>query len=595
MSEIFLQDDIHITDLRNCRFFIPSYQRGYKWRPRDVKYLINDLLEYNGDKPYYMQPLVVAEKDGKYIVVDGQQRLTTFFLIWRQLNKYGCFENYPFGESTCFSLEYEKRQESTTYLSFIGGEPSLITPDVRNFKKAEEAVDEILKNLDNDQIRHLEENFFKKATFLWYMLEDPDEGPTTFERLNGKRIALTDVELCKVLVLSDSCYSTTQRNEWDAAWQIMEYRLQDNQFCSFISKDFVDSHDQSRMSYVLDIALSKMREEQNEYLDYPLYNRLKSDIRNGKNVWRSFIQTFHRMEQMFDNTLYYNLIGFLINGTSTELRDIMEDSVSPDFGKKLVKRINGWVGNEPLGNLEYNNEKTKPALLLFNILCDLTVKSTDSDKMEDKYGFIHRFRFDLMKSEKYDKEHVHATHSQQIRSAIEWQQWIRQIRKYLPADQLNEIKSEYSQIMEKVEKVSITPMQGEDEESIKKRLTEAIMKVISSSKFEDIFNEVSRIVGEGDDDETQNSIGNMALLNLSINRDQSYAAAPFAVKRGIIHERVKQGVFVPKGTQLMFDKSFRQSPDEMYHWAKDNYVNGALSDKDAFIDFFIETINKLKA
>ena len=165
MSEIFLQDDIHITDLRNCRFFIPSYQRGYKWRPRDVKYLINDLLEYNGDKPYYMQPLVVAEKDGKYIVVDGQQRLTTFFLIWRQLNKYGCFENYPFGESTCFSLEYEKRQESTTYLSFIGGEPSLITPDVRNFKKAEEAVDEILKNLDNDQIRHLEENFFKKATF----------------------------------------------------------------------------------------------------------------------------------------------------------------------------------------------------------------------------------------------------------------------------------------------------------------------------------------------------------------------------------------------------------------------------------------------
>ena len=65
MSEIFLQDDIHITDLRNCRFFIPSYQRGYKWRPRDVKYLINDLLEYNGDKPYYMQPLVVAEKDGK--------------------------------------------------------------------------------------------------------------------------------------------------------------------------------------------------------------------------------------------------------------------------------------------------------------------------------------------------------------------------------------------------------------------------------------------------------------------------------------------------------------------------------------------------
>ena len=73
---------------------------------------------------------------------------------------------------------------------------------------------------------------------------------------------------------------------------------------------------------------------------------MKSDIRNGKNVWRSFIQTFHRMEQMFDNTLYYNLIGFLINGTSTELRDIMEDSVSPDFGKKcgVLKNIDGSEG-----------------------------------------------------------------------------------------------------------------------------------------------------------------------------------------------------------------------------------------------------------
>lgn len=102
MNKSFLKDDIHIEDLKDYRFFVPSYQRGYKWRPQDVKYLIHDLIEYKGDKPYYMQPLVVAEKDGKFIVVDGQQRLTTFFLIWRRLNSLGYFQDHPLGSFHAF-------------------------------------------------------------------------------------------------------------------------------------------------------------------------------------------------------------------------------------------------------------------------------------------------------------------------------------------------------------------------------------------------------------------------------------------------------------------------------------------------------------
>ena len=52
--ESSLKDDIHIADLKDYHFLVPSYQRGYKWRPRDVKFLIYDLIEYKGDKPYYM-------------------------------------------------------------------------------------------------------------------------------------------------------------------------------------------------------------------------------------------------------------------------------------------------------------------------------------------------------------------------------------------------------------------------------------------------------------------------------------------------------------------------------------------------------------
>ena len=594
MGNSQLRDDIHITDISGCDFFIPSYQRGYKWRPKDVEYLIEDFNDYQGVKSYYMQPLVVARKEGKIIVVDGQQRLTTFFLIWRRLYENGALENHPFNKSNCFSLEYENRHESTTYLSFHGDRHTKETPDVRNFKRAESTIDTLLPRID---IKHFEKVFFEQATFLWYELDDPDEGPKTFEKLNGKRIALTDVELCKVFLLSNSCTTASQRSERAAAWQSMEYRFQDDKFYSFISKDFNSSHDQSRMNYILDVSLDKIQEEKNEYLDYPLYNRLKNDAAKGVNVWKRLVQTFHRMEMMYDNPLYYNLVGFLITRTNTQLRDIMDDVVSNEFGNRLVKRVTDWVNTgTQLSDLVYTDNKTFSALLLFNILCDLTEKKALSTKIEDKYGFTHRFRFDLLRSEGYDKEHVHATNSQRLRSAIEWQQWIKCILTYLPSEKISLIDEPYSSIMIRVRDITIMPEEGEDNEAIKKKLTQAITKEIDSKMFAEIFDKVNSIVNEGDDNEDkQNSIGNMALLNEAINRDPAYAASPFAIKRSIIHERIHEGYFVPKGTQLMFDKTFRNDPDELYHWAKDNYFNGSESDKDSFIKFFVDTINKLKA
>lgn len=594
MSNSGLRDDIHITDISDCDFFIPYYQRGYKWREEDVKYLIEDLNEYQGEKPYYMQPLVVARKGDKIIVVDGQQRLTTFFLIWRRLYEKGVLENHPFDKSNCFTLEYENRRESTAYLSFQGERDVKETPDVRNFKMAEKAIDTLLLRID---IKHFEKVFFEQAIFLWYELDNPDEGPKTFEKLNGKRIALTDVELCKVFLLSNSCTTAVQRSERAAAWQSMEYRFQNDRFYSFISKDFNGSHDQSRMNYILDVSLDKIQEEQNEYLDYPLYNRLKNDTAKGVNVWKRLVQTFHRMEMMYDNPLYYNLVGFLITGTNTELRDIMDDVVSNEFGNKLVKRVNDWVkAGTQLPNLVYKDKKTFPALLLFNILCDLIERKTESKKIEDKYGFTHRFRFDLLRDEGYDKEHVHATNSQGLRSAIEWQQWIKNILEYMPSDKINNIEKPDLSTMKQVSEISVEAKDGEDEEARKKRLTDDITKKLNSERFAEIFNKVNSIVNESDDNEDkQNSIGNMALLNATINRDQAYAASPFAIKRSIIHDRINQGYFVPKGTQLMFDKTFRNDPDELYHWAKNNYFNGAESDKDSFIKFFVNTINKLEA
>lgn len=583
-------DELNITDLVGNHFLVPSYQRGYKWRKKDVEYLIRDFYEYEGTNPYYMQPLVVAKDGDNYILVDGQQRITTFYLIWKRLYQKQIVKSVP-----AFSIEYEKRENSTVYLEKSELINGIVTVDIRHFRDAEAIIDkeeEIVKS------KRFLKNFFEVATFLWYELEDAKNGPKMFERLNGKRIALTDVELCKVLLLSADVSSKSVRSERAMAWQNMEYRLQDNSFYSFICKDYSEAHDTSRMSLIIDAICDNNSQANNraEYEEYPLYSNLKKKIAAGENVWRDIVTTFHRIEMWYDNLLYFNLIGFLIEANICTVSSLLKDATYSDFGDRLRNTIIAWAKNcKSLRDLVYKDGDTKTALLLYNIMCDLNIKPNPiSNRVEDKYGFTSRFRFDLYRAEKYDKEHVHATNSEMIQSALEWLQWCRNILKYSSKEKLKEISVEQLKKMRVVDNLS-PDMSIEDAKERADKFAEIIRKTIGGKDgFKSLFESVNYIMGEDNDlDLKQNSIGNMALLSARINRDQAYAASPFAIKRAIIIERQQQGYFVPKGTERMFTKAFREHPDEMYHWNKTGYANGTMpSDSECFTEYFAQMIEK---
>ncbi len=66
-------------------FYVPSYQRGYRWGQLEVESLLNDVRN-NGNKPYCLQPIVVKKNAGKFDLIDGQQRLTTIYLIYKYMH-----------------------------------------------------------------------------------------------------------------------------------------------------------------------------------------------------------------------------------------------------------------------------------------------------------------------------------------------------------------------------------------------------------------------------------------------------------------------------------------------------------------------------
>ena len=83
------------------KFIIPSYQRGYRWTGGEVSKLLDDVKDFfdrddiKKESFYCLQPLVVCkskEFPDSWEVIDGQQCLTTIFLILRNLR--GCLVSF---------------------------------------------------------------------------------------------------------------------------------------------------------------------------------------------------------------------------------------------------------------------------------------------------------------------------------------------------------------------------------------------------------------------------------------------------------------------------------------------------------------------
>lgn len=74
----------HICDFRENELFeIPPYQRLYEWKKEQIETLLDDMKKaYNDNKKeYFIGNITTSKKDDKFVLIDGQQRLTTIWFI----------------------------------------------------------------------------------------------------------------------------------------------------------------------------------------------------------------------------------------------------------------------------------------------------------------------------------------------------------------------------------------------------------------------------------------------------------------------------------------------------------------------------------
>lgn len=244
------------------KFFIPKYQRGYRWTSLQVEQLLDDINEFKAedeDEFYCLQPLVVtAEKnEDRWVVVDGQQRLTTIFIIIKCLRSIADSQK----KKPIYSIDYESKPELKECLSKLKHDPDeedgieLDKSDIDKYHitNAYNTVAKWVKSKvsgaeEGDFASDLMTKIRNSVCFIWYEADNGQDPETTFTQINMGKIPLTNAELIKALLLKKDNFDRNEEFRGDQArismdWDIKENNLHKRDFWLFLTNDKAEERD----------------------------------------------------------------------------------------------------------------------------------------------------------------------------------------------------------------------------------------------------------------------------------------------------------------------------------------------------------------
>lgn len=103
---------IYLESQETKTYMIPVYQRNYAWEEDEITALIKDVydsLNKDNNAPYYIGTLVTFKRgDAEYEVIDGQQRLTTIYIILKALSIKDCQNKLTYGARKVSASTIEK-------------------------------------------------------------------------------------------------------------------------------------------------------------------------------------------------------------------------------------------------------------------------------------------------------------------------------------------------------------------------------------------------------------------------------------------------------------------------------------------------------
>ena len=313
-------------------FHVPSYQRGYRWGSTEVTRLLDDVYQ-NGKKNYCLQPIVVRNRGETYELVDGQQRLTTLYLIYRYMKNAN-----PFFEEPTFSITYETRDRSADFLNNIDITKREDNIDFWFMAGAYECIKQWFEKDLQIRVMHIFEYFKENVNIIWYEVGENEDTISLFTRLNVGKIPLTSAELVKAIFLSQDVnnISRERQEEISLQWDNMEKELHNNSLWYFLTNK-TNADYQTRIDLVLDLISGKPANNREKYYTFFKFDEMRQS-KTLDSIWRNIQQTFLVLKDWHGNHELYHKIGYLIaSGTLTlqELFVLSKDKTKNEFRDSL--------------------------------------------------------------------------------------------------------------------------------------------------------------------------------------------------------------------------------------------------------------------
>lgn len=196
-----------------CEFFnIPEYQRGYKWTADNVTQLLDDLRNFrksSEDEFYCLQNITIAETamDGKrcFNVIDGQQRLTTLFIIISYMQRN--FTDKVI-KADANLLKYSVRLSTNDFLcnTVLSGElwNTEIIPDEADSKDKYyimEVARAVGEWFEGNAGCRIEQTILKDLRLIVNQVDSGEE-ETIFASLNGGKVDLDGADLVRAILIT---------------------------------------------------------------------------------------------------------------------------------------------------------------------------------------------------------------------------------------------------------------------------------------------------------------------------------------------------------------------------------------------------------
>ncbi len=601
-----------ITDLLGLNFYIPEYQRGYRWTKDNVTQLLDDIWEYRSKGKAYtfycLQPVVVKKANWKdaqgkpvegFELIDGQQRLTTLHRIitYFQLEHLSGDLQQEGYANELYAIYYKTRLESKDLLNTNTYDATM--PDLYYMSEAYKTIKNWFEDGRKGIARQVKDKMLSilipgiiyddagkkiqpewSVQVIWYEINEEKDSKNNqksedlFKRLNRGKIPLTSAELIKAKFVNTQSLSKLphdeqikKKTELTQIWDEIEVQLNDPAFWAFITNKKAEVYS-SKIELLFDTITGK---EPNE-LD-PLYSFIHffSTEETSDTLWKKWIEVeeiYRALVHWYKDNNLYHKIGYLIEtGNSIkELVELKKNNLKSKFEEEIDKLIAGKipVDWEEL-RFDNNNHKAKIAhvLLLHNL------EKIRQNKHNHEY-----FPFQVYKSITKSLEHIHAQNIEDIdpNDRELWKAWLKEHILILNDSGNNNVYTAAFRL--------------------------EVEQTMSSSKFsftdfKILGNKILAMLPKDEEEDSSvylHKIENMALLGLSENITLSNSV--FEAKRRKILEMDKEGAFIPVATKRIFLKYYSKEGYTQYSiWTKDERANYKADIRETLKPYLTNNIN----